>query len=88
MGEKCRTGCVEKSHSSYAECLRAGAPRISYANSANGLDRTQQQKWDAEIASYRQARAEGMQPASTKQKDIDAARRISDATGTAFRADV
>lgn len=84
----CRTGCVTRDHESYAACLRAGMPRISYANSAGGLDRSAQQRWDRELDNYRAARADGLQPASTKQKDIDTARRISDATGTAFRADV
>lgn len=87
MGEKCRTGCVEKTHSSYAECLRAGAPRIAYANSAAGWDASTQRRWDAELDAYRDARAEGIQPAGTRMKDIEAARRISDATGTAYQAD-
>lgn len=84
----CRTGCVTKDHKSYADCLRAGMPRIAYANSAKGMDLTKQKKWDNELDAYRSAVAEGIQPATTKMKDIEAARRISDATGQAFRADV
>lgn len=84
----CRTGCTEKTHSSYAECLRAGLPRIAYSNSAGGWDATRQKKWDAELDAYRAATAEGIQPATTKMRDIQEAKRISDQTGTAFRADV
>jgi len=82
----CRTGCKTRDHSSYAECLRAGLPRIAYANSANNMDYSAQKAWDRELDSYREAKAEGLQPASTKQRDIDAAKRISDATGTPYRS--
>lgn len=78
----CRTGCATKDHSSYAECLRDGMPRIYMANSAKGFDLTAQRKWDANLDSYRAARKEGLQPATTQQRDIDAARRIADRTGS------
>lgn len=84
----CRTGCVTKDHESYAACLRAGMPRIAYSNSAGGWDATTQKKWDAELSAYRDARAEGIQPSGTSMAAIESARRISDATGTAYKADV
>ena len=43
-------------------------------------------KWDAELKAYRDARAEGIQPKSTKMKDIKAAVEQSDKTGKAFIA--
>ena len=61
-------------------------PRIAYSDSANNRDYTAQKKWDAELDSYRAARAEGIQPASTRTPDIEAAKRISDQTGQAFQA--
>lgn len=82
----CRTGCRTKDHQSYAECLRAGAPSVMYANSANNRDYTAQKKWDRELDAYRAARAEGLQPAGTSMKKVEDAKRISDLTGTAFRA--
>lgn len=83
----CRTGCLTKNHESYAACLRDGAARIAYANSAGGWDATTQKKWDSDLTAYREARAAGVQPASTKRSAVDAALRASDSTGTAFRAD-
>lgn len=82
----CRTGCITRDHESYAACLRSAAVRVAYANSANGMDLTAQKRWDSELDAYRAARAEGLQPASTKRKDIDAAKAVSDKTGKAFSA--
>lgn len=81
----CRTGCITKDHESYAACLRDGAARVAYANSAKNQDYTAQKKWDKELDAYRAARAEGIQPEGTKMAHIEAAKRISDATGTAFQ---
>jgi len=44
-------------------------------------------KWDAELQAYRDARSQGIQPASTKMKDIKAAVAASNHFGTAFKAD-
>ena len=85
-GENCRSGCRDKSHASYAECLRAATPRIAYCNSANGQDFTKQRKWDSELASYRSAVASGVQPAGTTQRAIDLANRVSDLTGAPYGA--
>lgn len=82
----CRTGCATKDHGSYAECLRAGAPRIAYCNSANGHDYTRQKTLDRDLAAYKDARAQGIQPASTQRESVDRAVRISDAKGTAYQA--
>ena len=43
-------------------------------------------KWDNELALYRSARAQGIQPSSTKTKDIRNAIDISNKTGRAFGA--
>lgn len=59
---------------------------MAYANSASGLDYTEQKAWDKRINAYKQARSEGIQPASTRASDIKAAVQQSDATGTAFKA--
>ena len=44
-------------------------------------------KWDGELQAYRDARAQGIQPASTKMKDIKAAVAASNHFGKAFKAD-
>ena len=43
-------------------------------------------KWDNELALYRKARAQGIQPDSTKTKDIRKAIDISNKTGRAYGA--
>ena len=82
----CRTGCVTKDHTSYAECLRAGAPRIAYCNSANGHDFTKQKRLDADLSAYRDARSQGIQPSSTQRDSVDRAIAISDKSGSAYQA--
>lgn len=83
----CRTGCLTKDHESYAACLKDGAPRIAYCSSATGRDYTQQKKWDSDLAAYREARAEGIQPNGTARTHVEAAKRISDSAGLPFRGD-
>ena len=43
-------------------------------------------KWDNELALYRQARSQGIQPDTTKTKDIRRAIDISNKTGKAYGA--
>jgi hypothetical protein len=43
-------------------------------------------KWDNELALYRQARSQGIQPDTTKTKDIRKAIDISNKTGRAYGA--
>lgn len=45
---------------------------------------TTQKKWDKELALYKQARAQGIQPDSTKTKDIVKAIDTSNKTGVAY----
>jgi hypothetical protein len=45
-------------------------------------------KWDGELQAYRDARAQGIQPSSTKLKDIQTAVDISNRAGRAFQADL
>lgn len=82
----CTSGCPTKTCPSYAACLRGKGARVAYANSAKGLDYTQQKNWDRELDVYKQARAEGIQPAGTKRSQVERAVAISDATGQAYQA--
>ena len=82
----CSSGCPTQDHESYGECLRAKSTRVAYCNSATGNDLTRQKKWDAELQAYRDARAEGIQPAGTSMRKIDQAKKISDRTGHAYDA--
>ena len=85
---KCRTGCATRDHESYAACLRAAGTKVAFCNTAGGQDYTAQKKWDKELDFYRQARSDGIQPATTQTRDIQAAYAASESTGTAFQADM
>jgi hypothetical protein len=80
----CRSGCLTKDHATYGECLKAANLRVGWAKSASGLDLTKEKKWDQELALYRSARSQGIQPDSTKTSDIRRAIDISEKTGTAY----
>lgn len=82
----CTTGCTTKDCESYAACLKGKSLRVAYCNSANGYDFTQQKKWDADLAAYSDARAQGIQPASTARTSVDAAVAMSNETGKAWDA--
>ena len=76
---ECRSGCREKSHASYAECLRAANPVVN-------LRATPNNSWDRELETYRDARSQGIQPATTRLADVQKALDVSDRTGVAFDA--
>lgn len=82
----CTTGCLTKNCESYAACLKGKSLRVAYCNSAGGSDYTAQKKWDKELDAYRDARKQGIQPASTKSDAIQRAVAISDATGSPYQA--
>lgn len=82
----CRTGCITKDHASYGECLRSASLRVGWGRSHLGIDRTRERGKQAELDLYKQARAAGIQPASTKTPDIRQAMEISEKAGAAFDA--
>lgn len=78
---KCRSGCPTQDHNNWGECARSA--NISTANMAiaavsRGVDK--------ELSAYRDARKLGIQPASTKMKDIQKAVRTADKLGRAVSA--
>ena len=70
----CASSCKTQDHPSYGECLRSQG--IAVQAVLHGA--YTRQAWDAEIKAYRAAKAEGLQPAGTTMKDIDAAKRAAD----------
>jgi hypothetical protein len=78
--------CPGEKHPTFGACLRSKNLRIGFCNSAKGLDATEQKKWDKELAAYRDARAQGIQPAGTRLEQVRQAVEISDAAGKAFDA--
>lgn len=83
----CRSGCKTQDHSSYHECLRDAGVRTYLASPSKGLDGTAQKKWDAELAAYRAARRQGIQPDGTTRRKVEEAVRLSDAAGAAYGRD-
>jgi hypothetical protein len=59
---------------------------VAYCNSAGGFDYTRQKTWDKDLAAYKDARAQGIQPETTQRRDVVAALHQSDKSGTAFQA--
>lgn len=82
----CTSNCPTQDHESWGACVRSKGLKIAYANSANGQDATTQKKWDKSLDMYRDARAQGIQPSSTRPDAVRRAVEISNATGTAFTA--
>ena len=82
----CTTGCQTKDCESYAACLRGKGARVAYANSAGGWDYSTQKKWDRDLAAYKDARAQGIQPSGTDRKAVDRAVAISNEVGKAWDA--
>lgn len=82
----CTSACKSKDHATYAECLQQNMPMISPSStpSRSGWDRDKIKKDDKELDSYYSAVRQGIEPRSTRQKDIDAAVKLSNESGKAF----
>ena len=78
----CTTGCMTKNHATWGECMRAKALNVK----PNLMHAGRQKVMDRELQSYRDAKRQGVQPASVLQKDIDHAMKVSNETGVAFKA--
>lgn len=80
-----RCTCGE-GHETFGACMRAKNIRVAYCQSARGHDYTAEKAKEKELSSYKEARAQGIQPASTFTRDIRRAVETSNATGTAYDA--
>lgn len=85
-GENCTSSCLSRDHESWGACVRDKGLRVGWAASASGLDLSTQKKWDKALDSYRDARAQGIQPSSTRPDAVRRAVEISNSTGSAFQA--
>lgn len=68
---KCSSGCPSQDHKSWGECLRAKSLQLSPA--VNDGYATRQRAWDKELDNFESASRQGVHPAGTKQRHIDAA---------------
>lgn len=88
MSGNCSSTCATQDHETFGECIRAKGLRVAYCNSAgSGGDATEQRRWDNELQSYRDAVRQGMEPESTRTKDIQKAVRWSENHGVAYSAE-
>lgn len=81
----CRSGCRTKDHSSYAECLRAASVQtqaVLTSPLAETYDKTKR-----DLAAYRTARANGIQPAGTTLAKVRDAEQASRMLGRPYNAD-
>lgn len=82
----CATSCLTQDHDSYGACLRSKNLKTHVETPGTGYSPAAYKRWDKRIDAYKDARANGIQPAGTKQSQIDAAVKASDASGQAFQA--
>jgi hypothetical protein len=80
-GAECSTHYLERLRS----VQTAFAPTRSIG--AGQIDPTLSRQHESRLEDYRRVRYEGNQPASTRRADIEVAKRESDRTGVAHRAD-
>jgi hypothetical protein len=66
--------------------MRAKNTRIGYCGQGGG-DATLQKRMDSDIAFYREARKQGLQPSGSTRGAVERAFEISDVTGKPWRAD-
>jgi hypothetical protein len=85
----CATSCKTQDHTSYGQCLRyQGLAVTGLESTSSSFTRERSRKFDAELDAYEAARKEGIQPEGTSMKAIDSAKKISDQSGTPYRADL
>lgn len=80
----CSAGCPTQDHATYGECIRSKGLRVAYCQSANGHDKSSQDRWDAELNEYRSAVAQGLEPDTTATRDTRKAVAWSEKTGIAY----
>ena len=81
----CTSSCKTKDHDNYGECMRSHTPMFVGVNpTKTGWDQDKVKKDEREIQSYWDATRQGIEPRSTRKKDIDAAVKLSNDAGKAF----
>jgi hypothetical protein len=66
--------------------MRAKNIRIAYCQSWNNFDYTRAKSNEKELAAYKRAREQGIQPAGTTMRSVRKALDASDQLGTAYNA--
>lgn len=84
----CISACRTQDHSSWGACRRAHGVKVGYCRSATNprYDTTAEKQWHRELDLYESARNQGIQPDTTKAKDIRHALDESSRVGAAYGA--
>lgn len=83
----CASSCKEGGHPTYGHCLRAKRLSVTGLESTNpSFTREASKAWDSELEAYDAARKQGIQPASTQRKHIEAAVEVSQQLQAPFDA--
>lgn len=88
LGDNCRAGCRTKDHMSWGECAKSANLRVGWAPSISGLTKADDRKHESELNAYAAARAQGIQPESTRPESIQKAVEISETLGKAYNSEV
>jgi len=80
-GKRCSSACPTQDHRTFGECMRSKNLQLTPNLSDTGASKA----WDAELSAYRDARAQGIQPAGTTMAKVQEAVEISNATGVAYK---
>jgi len=76
-----------QTHPEYVEgCFGCKASTLELGTGDTTRD-ISDKKWTAELNAYREARAQGMQPAGTRMSDIQAAYTASETLGKAYNSE-
>ncbi len=79
----------ERDHPEYVEgCFgcKIGTLQTSTGD-ANSMKTMATKKWDGELQSYRDARAQGIQPGGTSKKAVEASLKASETLGKAYNGE-
>lgn len=82
----CRSGCLTQDHATWGECARAANLRINAVMTSPLRD-----VWDktnSDLAAYRAARGDGIQPEGTTMQKVQEARNATSLLGRPYNADV
>lgn len=83
----CASSCKTQDHPTYGACLRSKGLAVTGLESTNpSFTREATKAWDSELDAYAAARAQGIQPASTKREHIEAAVEVSQQLQVPFDA--
>lgn len=78
--KNCSSSCLTGGHKTWGECVRSKGLNIG----PNLMGATANKRGEQELQAYRNAVAQGIQPAGTTMAKVEEAVRISNETGVAY----